>query len=290
MKRYALAVALALFATTATANRYNFEGTAGNDFVEPNFPDYGMSDDEYKAYVEQTKSFYPHIETWRDWGTWDDEVMDSGVEAMLGKGSDRFTGTPVDDGIFGGSGDDVIAGAEGNDYIHGGNGSDVLDGGFGNDILIGGRGYDYLYPGAGKDIMIGGPGIDTYYIGWEDVYDGDWDAIDFNTVILESRKALNIDRFLTSWDGGNQGSSHPITAFVLGSGEYAEFTSADTSIKKVSIQDIPMPSISAAGRNLTLHRSGFRDEAYKMTNRDSYDPQDNWHQGSVTHIIIQKKK
>jgi Ca2+-binding RTX toxin-like protein len=75
-------------------------------------------------------------------------------------GSDRLTGTALDDLIDGLAGDDVLKGAAGNDTLGGGSGNDILEGGGGNDTLGGGSGNDLLEGGAGNDRLDGGAGND----------------------------------------------------------------------------------------------------------------------------------
>src|SRR5688572_27972318 len=64
-----------------------------------------------------------------------------------GSGSDKITGSYLNDTILGGSGSDTLLGGDGNDTLVGGTGNDTLDGGEGSDT--------YLYStGDGPDVYM----------------------------------------------------------------------------------------------------------------------------------------
>lgn len=110
-------------------------------------------------------------------------VMADGSKLFVGDtGSERETGTDLDDGLYGGPGSDTLVGLKGDDLIHGGSGDDVLTGGEGYDHVYGGQGEDLIYLSTdvvgvageagnfahgnlGDDEIIGGAGDDWIYGG-----------------------------------------------------------------------------------------------------------------------------
>lgn len=65
-----------------------------------------------------------------------------GVVALLGDRDDRFTGSGLDDVVYGGDGFDKAWGNGGSDSFHGDAGNDYFDGGSGPDTVDGGAGTD----------------------------------------------------------------------------------------------------------------------------------------------------
>ena len=72
---------------------------------------------------------------------------------VAGEGSDRVTGSALDNSITGRGGNDTVFGLGGNDSI---------DGDAGNDSIVGDAGADVLTGGAGADVHVGGDGTDTF--------------------------------------------------------------------------------------------------------------------------------
>ncbi|MEW5705043.1 MAG: hypothetical protein AB1781_10740 [Pseudomonadota bacterium] len=87
-----------------------------------------------------------------------------GLTRIGGNGDDLFTGTNLQDFLFGEAEDDRLEGLGGSDWLEGGNGSDRLFGGAGSDQLFGGPGDDFLDGGPGDDFLSGGFGDDTYFL------------------------------------------------------------------------------------------------------------------------------
>jgi trimeric autotransporter adhesin len=71
-------------------------------------------------------------------------------------GISSFSGTNLDDHLFGTYRDDQLYGLGGNDILDGSRGNDLLDGGAGDDTLNGGFGADNLIGGSGNDILNAG--------------------------------------------------------------------------------------------------------------------------------------
>ncbi|MCI3935424.1 calcium-binding protein [Streptomyces sp. AN091965] len=74
-----------------------------------------------------------------------------GSDFNLANGSDKVSGGPGNDTVFGFGGADVLRGNEGSDQIRGGNGADTLGGGEGDDDLVGEAGTDNANGGDGTD-------------------------------------------------------------------------------------------------------------------------------------------
>ncbi len=269
MRLYAIAIALALFSTTAAANRVMWDGTGGADLAGENAGGYRIPEDA------------------KDWGPWNEDVQSHGLEAYAGKGDDYVFGTPVDDAIFGQGGNDKIVGGAGNDYLHGGAGNDDLHGEAGNDILIGGRGQDSLYGGTGNDIMIGGAGEDWYRAG---------DAARESDVVILSGPndpdTINVFMAwmdLQDWIAADRGEAGYWDS--PGSGEDIARTIFD--IEKMKVEDMTLPTITAAGRNLTLHHSGFKEYGYRIgaaADMIAQYGEDIDRELPEVHIVFSKKK
>jgi trimeric autotransporter adhesin len=71
-------------------------------------------------------------------------------------GTSSFSGTNLDDHLFGTYRDDQLYGLGGNDILDGSRGNDLLDGDAGDDTLNGGFGADNLIGGSGNDILNSG--------------------------------------------------------------------------------------------------------------------------------------
>ena len=121
--------------------------------------------------------------------------------AAFAQPTNKITGTPQGDLIYGNYGDDIIVGQGGDDLLVGEAGLDGLIGGPGNDFLVTAYGYwqtpppyapastDYVEGGPGhdlidaadlagaRDIVYCGPGSDLVYAGVEDFVANDCEVV-----------------------------------------------------------------------------------------------------------------
>ena len=252
MRLYAIAIALALFSTTATANRIMWDGSSGSDWV-------GIERSDW-----HNLKMMPGA---REWGVWGEEEYTNGIEAYMGRENDFIYGTPEEDAIFGQAGGDKIYGGAGNDYLHGGAGEDYLYGGDGNDILVGGMGHDTLDGGPGDDIMIGGPGEDYYF---------DCRCDSNNVAVMRD---FHSDFIMST------GAPIPYIKEYIALGSYE----GRIELERVRVVDMTLPTISAAGRNLTLHHSGFREYGYRVTAHEHGDGTEGW-TNVVNAVVLKRKK
>ncbi len=105
-----------------------------------------------------------------------DTVVNIETVSMTGN-ADTFTGSAIDERVYGGSGVDTINSGDGDDVIYGfhefgtdpgTDGGDIIDAGNGSDTIFGQSGNDSITGGAGNDTIDGGVGTDTI------VYSGNW--------------------------------------------------------------------------------------------------------------------
>lgn len=124
-------------------------------------------------------------------------VLADGSKLFVGDtGSERESGTALDDGLYGGPGSDQLNGGAGADLIHGGGDDDVLTGGDGADSLYGGQGDDLIFVSTdatgvpaeagnfahgnlGNDQIVGGAGDDWLYGGQGNDFIAGRDGDDF---------------------------------------------------------------------------------------------------------------
>ena len=97
-----------------------------------------------KGYAIDAAALYDAFQT-DDYNTMDDLLFDNAV---------KFTGSKMDDEIYGGDFADKLIGKDGNDWLSGSLGDDSLNGGKGNDALFGGEGFDVLKGGKGDDVFL----------------------------------------------------------------------------------------------------------------------------------------
>ncbi|MFZ1413730.1 MAG: hypothetical protein WAS73_04000 [Defluviicoccus sp.] len=172
----------------------------------------------------------------RTGGLYDDLVFgpDSGIEAELGDGNDKFDNRATETGrdiVSGGDGNDTVSTGGGDDEIHGGAGDDQLNGEGGDDRLDGGEGSDNYYVagrGDGYDHYVdgGGPGetaVDSIVALEPDTWIG-MRSIEGVEHIRVDPKALGIERVSIA-SGGQQADGNSGVPSISADGRFVAFWS-----------------------------------------------------------------
>lgn len=121
------------------------------------FPAGSQADRDLFIYVDATGS---RIQVDRHFvlgGTTIEQIQFADNRTLSLTGGLTFTGSAVDDGLYGTLYDDRLFGGAGNDTLDGGLGNDVLNGGAGNDDLYGGEGndtYAFVSRAFGHDTVV----------------------------------------------------------------------------------------------------------------------------------------
>jgi Ca2+-binding RTX toxin-like protein len=177
---------------------YSDTGRAGDlgDYGLWNAPDY-KPEPRTEAIIQANLGTAPWlVNDDRPAATFDNGLYDADVA-----GTNKMTGTKLDDRLYGlagndvinsGDGNDLIVGGIGNDYMIAGNGEDVIYGGVGSDVLRGMDSNDDHFGEAGNDTLIGSPGNDRM--------DG---GADIDTLDYQFSQGVTVDLRTNTVSGGD---------------------------------------------------------------------------------------